>query len=286
MICACAGGCYVPVDREPVDSTKFGVLAGSDMNVVAGDTVRFSGLAHHRKKELRLEWTQLSGPSVSIADSTLLWARFEAPSVSTTTSLKFRLQAKTGSGGKKSDTVNVVVEPTSATALCLQAPLNATSYVWTSGGCTTNSAEIAGDTRVATLYRQGEAEPNGSLQAANPMLFPAQISTERVAADIDGSIHSASGDSADYYVFTPPISGDYTIYLCNDPLACQRGTVTDEWTLVVYDQDFELVGVTCCLFMRQSMSRQLSAGLPYYVSVVSQKPNLKYWEYNLTIISD
>lgn len=178
------------------------------------------------------------------------------------------------------------MEPTSATALCLQAPLNATSYVWASSGCTTNSAEIAGDSRVATLYRQGEAEPNGSLQAAEPMLFPAQISAERVAADIDGSIHSANGDSADYYVFTPPKSGDYHVYLCNDPLACQRGTVTDEQTLVVYDQDFTVLAVTCCLLMQQSMSLQLSAGLPYYVSVVSQNPTSNSWEYNLTVISD
>jgi hypothetical protein len=160
-----------------------------------------------------------------------------------------------------------------------------------SNGCTTDSAEVTGDSRVATLYRQGEAEPNDSLQAANPMLFPAQISTERVAADIDGSIHSANGDSADYYVFTPPKSGSYHVYLCNDPLACQRGTVTDEQTLVVYDQDFTVLAevenfMPWRVLVEQSISLPLGAGLPYYVSVVSQNPTSNSWEYNLTVISD
>ncbi len=284
---ACVGGCSVDKDWL---TPKFDVLAGPDMNVVTGDTVQLSGIAAHWKKELRVEWTQLSGPSVIIVDSSQVLARFEAPFVSTTTSLEFRLEATTPSGSKKSDTVTVDVEPTSATALCLQAPLNATSYVWASSGCTTNSAEIAGDSRVATLYRQGEAEPNGSLQAAEPMLFPAQISTERVAADIDGSIHSANGDSADYYVFTPPKSGDYHVYLCNDPLACQRGTVTDEQTLVVYDQDFtvlaEVENFIPFVLVGQSISLPLSAGLPYYVGVESRNPTSNSWEYNLTVISD
>jgi hypothetical protein len=282
----------VPVDYESPGSTKYAVFAGSDMNVVAGDTVVFfSAVAFHHKKKLSVKWTQLSGPSVNIVDATQSLARFEAPLVSTTTSLEFRLQARTSSGAKQSDTITVVVEPTSATALCLQAPLNATSYVWMSSGCTTNSVEIPGDSRVATLYRQGEAEPNDSLQAANPMLFPTQISTERVAADIDGSIDSSDGDSADYYVFTPPISGDYEIFLCNDPLACQRGTMTDEQALVVYDQDFTVLAevenfMPCCVLVEQSISLPLGAGLPYYVSVESQNPNSSSWEYNLTVISD
>jgi hypothetical protein len=299
LMITCVGGCHVSVDTPLDPGTKFGVFAGPDMNVVTGDTVGISATAHHRTKQISVRWTQLSGPSVIFADWTPVSvpfdshvsARFEAPFVSTTTSLEFRLEARTASGARQSDTVTIVVEPISATALCLQATLNAATYVWTSSGCTTNSAEIPGDSRVATLYRQGEVEPNDSLQAANPMLFPTQIATERVAADIDGSIHGASGDAADYYVFTPPISGDYHVYLCNDPVACQRGTLTDERTLVVYDQDFTVLAevdyfIPCCGAREQSISLPLVAGLPYYVSVLNQNPASISWEYNLTVISD
>ena len=87
LMTACVGGCSVDKD---FGSTKFGVFAGFDTNVVTGDTVQLSGIAHHRTKEIRVEWTQLSGPPVSIVDATQVSARFEAPIVSTTTTLEFR----------------------------------------------------------------------------------------------------------------------------------------------------------------------------------------------------
>jgi hypothetical protein len=67
--------------------------------------------------------------------------------------------------------------------------------------------------------------------------------------------------------------------------------VTDEQTLVVYDQDFTVLAevenfMPCWVLVGQSISLPLGAGLPYYVSVESRNPTSNSWEYNLTVISD
>jgi len=291
LMTACSGGgggngnrvCVYPLGcaKLPINA-----WAGPDQSVVDGDTVVLEGITL-ATSGLSYKWQQLSGPSVTISGSTLATASFEAPSVGTTTALTFRFTAKKKSSKKDSDDVTVAVEPTSATALCLQAPLYATSYAWTNSGCTTNSADIVGDSRVATLYRQSEAEPNGSLQTANSLIFPVQVATESQAADVVGSVHSAGGDSRDFFVFTPPSSGDYHVYLCNDPLACMRGTVSEDWYLELYDQDFNVVARTNPgVLTEQKVMLRLDAGLPYYAGVIGRNANLKYWQYSLTIIRD
>ena len=292
MMTACGGGGGGASERVCTllgcsGSMKISVSAGSDQRVVDGDTVELLGVTSYSFTGVSYKWQQLSGPSVTIFGSTLATASFEAPSVGTTTTLTFRLTIKSQNGKKSSDDVTVVVEPTSATAMCLQAPLYATSYAWTDSGCTTNSADIAGDSRVATLYRQSEAEPNSSLQAANSLIFPAQVATESQAADVAGSVHSAGGDSRDFFVFTPPSSGDYHVFLCNDPLACMRGTVSEDWYLELYDQDFNVIAYTKPgVLTEQKVVLRLDAGLPYYAGVIGRNATLRNWQYNLTIVRD
>jgi len=254
--------------------------------VVDGDTVALKGIAVFSHSDLSYKWEQLSGPSVAISGSTLATASFEAPSVFTTTTLSFRIKVK-GKSSKVSDDVTVIVEPTSATALCFQAPLYAASYAWTNSGCTSNSADIPGDSRIATLYRQSEAEPNGSLQAANALIFPSPVATEPLAADVEGSVPSVIGDRGDFFVFTPPSSGDYHVYLCNDPLACMRGTVSEDWFLELYDQNFDVVAQTKPgVLTEQKVMLKLDVGLPYYVGVIQWNAPAEDWQYNLTIIRD
>jgi len=292
MMTACSGGDGGPTERVCAivlgcSTAKISVYAGLDQSAVEGDTVELRGGTNSFKaSKLSYQWQQLTGPSVTVFGSTQAMASFEAPSVSTTTTLTFRFTIKK-SGKKSSDDVTVVVEPTSATALCLQAPLYAVSYAWTNSGCTTDGADIVGDSRVATLYRQSEAEPNDSVQAAASLIFPTPVSTEPPAADVIGSIDDASGDASDFFVFTPPGSGDYHVYLCNDPLACMRGTVTEDWFLELYDQNLTVIARTIPgKLTEQKVMLRLDAGLPYYVGVIDWGASARYWQYNLTIVRD
>jgi len=290
MMTACSGGDGGPTERVCAivlgcGSVKISVYAGLDQSAVDGDIVELKG-GSNSWSELSYQWRQLTGPSVTIVGSTLAIARFEAPFVSTTTTLTFRFTIKK-SGKKRSDDVTIVVEPTSASALCLQAPLYATIYAWTHSACTTDSADIAGDTRVATLYRQSEAELNDSSQTANSLIFPAPVSTEPPATDVIGSIDDTDDDGIDVFVFTPPSSGDYHVYLCNDPLACMRGTVSEDWRLELWDQDHTVIArTTPGRLAEQKVMLRLNAGLPYYVGVIRRNASAEDWQYNLTIIRD
>ena len=272
-----------------IGCTKLPILAGVRVrpgnHVVDGDTVVLEG-GTYASYNMSYIWKQLSGPSVAISDPTLSTVRFKAPSVTTTSTLSFRFTAKTPSRKDSAD-VAIVVEPTSASALCLQGSLYATIYVWTNSGCTTDSDDIVGDSRIATLYRQSEAELNDSLQTANSLIFPAPVSTEPPAGDVFGSIDDTDDDGIDIFVFTPPSSGDYHVYLCNDPLACMRGTVSEDWFLRLYDQDSTVIAQTTPgRLAEQKVMLRLNAGLPYYVGVIQWNAPAEDWQYNLTIIRD
>ncbi len=268
----------------------FTVDAGPDQNVIAGDMVELAGSADHSHSLLVFQWSQLSGPTVSLIAPGFAITSFKAPAVSNTTSLSFRFTATTVSTAipvsSKSDDVTIVVEPTSASALCLQAPLFATNYAWANSGCTTDSADIVGDSHIATVYRQGEAEPNDSPQSASPLTFPMRIATERTATDVAGSISAVDSDLDDFVVFTPPETGAYEIYLCNDPLVCMRGTLTSTWFLSLSDQNLDVIaGTIGGQVVEQVVRVELEAGLPYYVGIHVWDSSSTTWEYNLTIIS-
>ena len=115
----------------------------------------------------------------------------------------------------------------------------------------------------------------------NSPINPGKIIRQR------GSVHRAGGDDSDYFVFTPPDSGDYHVNLCNDPIACLRGTSSANWDLTVYDHDLTvLAGTNPGRVYERKVMLALDAGLPYYVRVVDRGENSQYWQYNLTIIRD
>ncbi len=298
MLSACSGGnsgsqdCWLLCFQGPAEPPPPGtvtVYASSDSPVTEGDTVWLSGDAvHSRHRGVSYSWNQTSGPSVTIANDYSIigtYARFVAPAVTTVTTLTFRLRAFGDDGATNSVLVDVLVQPTSASALCLQAPLFAISYAWANADCTTNSADIDDDSRIATVYRQGEAEPNDSMQSANPLTFSTRIATERIATDVAGSISGVDNDNDDFFVFTPPETGTYEVYVCNDPLVCIRGTKTDKWFLSLSDQNFEVIAGTTAALSEQVMSQVLQAGLPYYVGIHVWEADMPSWDYNLTIIS-
>jgi hypothetical protein len=297
-ISACGGGGAGPpflpecllCFSDPKIKIKPGISAsvGLDQTVIDGDTVRLAGgvrtsggcLARH-------EWKQTSGPRVGINGSTALHPRFTAPALTVPTILTFKLKAWcTNSDRKDAASVNVYVKTISATALCPAADLYTHTYVWTASGCTSSPAEQLGDTRVVTLYRQSETEPNNSGSTANSLTFPHRIGTERLAADVAGNV-TGSGDPDDIFLLSPPVSGLYEINLCNDPVACTRGTVSDRWSIAVLDQDMEAVTTTHGDgVVEQTLWVDLDAGLPYYIRVHVVEPSSPRWTYNMTVLSE
>ena len=297
LLTACGGGgseglvpdCMFCFPAAPPATVT--VDAGPDRSVTGGDTVELAGSAvHSRNWTLDRSWSQLTGPPVTIFGSGFVYAEFVAPPVSDVTALTFRFTATTITVDIPKisgyDDVTIYVEPTSASALCLQAPMFAISYAWSNNGCTTDSADIAGDSRIATVYRQGEAEPNDSSQMANPLTFPLPVADERVATDVDGLVSGVGSDYDDFFVFTPSETGLYAIYLCNDPLICTRGTATKDWFLSLSDQDFvAIAGTNGGKVESQRLTVELQAGLPYYVGVHVWHVASRPFEYNLTVIS-
>lgn len=293
LLNACGGGgphvdcigCFPSV--PPV---TLSVDAGPDQTVIEGDSVKLEGRATAALNcYVDFEWSQTSGPNVQIYGSRNPNIIFVTPPVTDGSPLIFQLKATCRDGSADFDSVTVFVEPTSVSALCFQAPMFATTYAWTNSGCTTDSADIAGDSRIATIYRQGEAEPNDSFQSANSLSFPTRLATERVAIDLAGFVSGMEGpisDFEDFFIFAPPQTGTYDIFLCNDPLVCTRGTVSDRWVLELRDQNFDPFASTHRNEVKELKLRvSLEAGLPYYLWIHVFDASSSTWDYNLTIFS-
>ena len=277
-------GCFPPA--TPVVLTAD---AGPDQTVTDGDTVELKANAVAATNcYADFEWVQTSGPNIQPRFSIIPDMTFNAPPVSDISVLNFQLKATCRDGSTDVDGITVFVEPTSATALCRQAPMFETTYVWTDNGCTTDSADIAGDTRFATIYRQDEAEPNDAFGSANSLNFPTSISTERMGTDVAGFVSGMAGpipDFDDFFIFTPPRTGSYEIFLCNDPLVCTRGTVSDIWILELRDMNFDPFAATNRNEVTELKLRvDLEAGLPYYVWIRIFVGSWTTWNYNLTIL--
>jgi hypothetical protein len=124
------------------------------------------------------------------------------------------------------------------------------------------------------------------MQLANPLTFPMPVGTERTATDVAGFVSGDGNDLDDFFVFTPPEAGIYEVYLCNDPLVCIRGTVTNEWFLSLSDQNLDVFASTIGGDLEeQVLNVQLEAGLPYYVGIHVGDAATTSWDYNLTILS-
>jgi len=296
LLAACGGGGGNILDFECLlcglesPPATITVNAGQDQTVIAEDTVLLSSSNNASQGCLAdYAWVQSSGPPVSFSSFyPYRTAEIATPLVDVNTPLTFSFSGTCNNGAADTDRVTIHVQPTSVASLCVNAPLFTTSYVWTTNGCVTDPSDISGDSRVATVYRQGEVEPNDSMQSASSLTFPTPVATERLATDVAGSVKSGGGlpwDSEDFFIFTPPRSGDYDIYLCNDPLVCIRGTVTDRWVLTLSDQNFDpIAGTPRNRIVEQVLHLWLDAGVSYYVGVDTFFGPSE-WDYNLTIIS-
>ena len=110
-----------------------------------------------------------------------------------------------------------------------------------------------------------EYEPNNTLDNANPVGFRAAAPEEHIGMDITGAVNSAD-DPADFFIFTPPRSGQFLVYLCSD--TCTDSLQTDRVYLMVYDQSQSTIASTPVGSVEtQRLSVDLVAGLAYYVEV-------------------
>jgi PGF-pre-PGF domain-containing protein/PGF-CTERM protein len=95
----------VPTNQPPT------VDAGSDQTVSGGDEVQLnaSSSSDPDGDTLSYEWTQLTGPDVTLLVNESATPTFTAPDVDEDTTLSFEVEASDGNGGSDTDTVNVTV---------------------------------------------------------------------------------------------------------------------------------------------------------------------------------
>lgn len=127
-----------------------------------------------------------------------------------------------------------------------------------------------------------EYEPNSTLDNANPVSFRAATPDEHIGMDITGAVTQAD-DRADFFIFTPPRSGHFLVYLCAD--TCTDSLQTDRVYLMVYDQSQSTVASTPVGTVEtQHLGIDLVAGLAYYVEVNGYNTGSTTEDYRLVII--
>ena len=92
-------------DDAPVAS------AGDDQSVVEGDVVRLDGTASvdPEGRDLTYEWTQISGPTVTLSDPTAARPEFRAPELGEAAEIRFELQVSDGVS-RTTDVVSIHVD--------------------------------------------------------------------------------------------------------------------------------------------------------------------------------
>ena len=127
-----------------------------------------------------------------------------------------------------------------------------------------------------------EYEPNNTLDNANPVSFGSAAPDEHIGIDIAGAINQ-SNDTADFFIFTPPRSGHFLVYLCAD--TCTDALQSDEVYLMVYDQSQTTVASTPVGAVEtQRLGLDFVAGLAYYVEVNGYNTGSAAADYKLVII--
>ena len=127
-----------------------------------------------------------------------------------------------------------------------------------------------------------EYEPNNTLDNANPVSFKNAAPDEHIGIDIRGSVNQAD-DTADFFIFTPPRSGQFLFYMCAD--ACTDTLLSDEVYVMVYDQSQStLTSTPVGTVEEQRLAVDLVAGLAYYVEINGYNTGTTAEEYRLVII--
>lgn len=127
-----------------------------------------------------------------------------------------------------------------------------------------------------------EYEPNNTLDNANPVSFRSAAPDEHIGIEITGTVNQAD-DAADFFIFTPPRTGHFLVYLCAD--TCTETLQSDAVYLMVYDQSQTTVTSTPVGAVEtQRLGVDLVAGLAYYVEVNGYNSGAAAADYKLVII--
>jgi hypothetical protein len=127
-----------------------------------------------------------------------------------------------------------------------------------------------------------EYEPNSTLDNANPVSFRSAAPEEHIGIEITGAVNQVD-DPADFFIFTPPRSGQFLVYLCSD--TCTESLESDQVYLSVYDQSQTTIASTPVGTVEtQRLGVDLVAGLAYYVEVNGYNTGSTAEDYKLVII--
>ena len=148
ILAACGGG---GDGEEPPANQPPSADAGADQTVDAGDTVTLdgSGSSDPDGTVAGYQWTQSTGPVVSLSNEDQASASFVAPELNMATELVFRLTVTDDDGEAASDDVSVTVQP--------RAPANQPP----SADAGADQTVDAGDT--VTLDGSGSSDPDGTV---------------------------------------------------------------------------------------------------------------------------
>ena len=132
------------------------------------------------------------------------------------------------------------------------------------------------------INRVSEFEPNDEAGNANPVSFPSAAPDQSLGVEISGRV-GESGDTADFFVFTPPRSGQYMAYLCAD--TCSDFARVEGVYLMAYDQQLTTLASTPLDTTRdQVMFMELDAGLAYYLEINGHQAAGAALDYTLVLI--
>lgn len=151
-----------------VTPPNFTVSAGASQTVTSGDVVTLGGSINPAQQSLSADWLQTSGLPVTLSSNTALRPTFTAPTVSTPTTLAFRLMVFSG-GRTEMATTMVTVNPRvqnqlpNATVCSQPSPAQAGQFVTLDGRC---SVDPDG-TISASRWEQIPGGPTVVLQNAN-----------------------------------------------------------------------------------------------------------------------
>jgi len=107
---------YAQAGGTPPTNTPPTANAGTDQTVSPGAAVTLRCSSTDPNGDpLTRSWSQLTGPVVTLQGANTATCTFTAPSVTTDTTLSFRLTVSDGKGGTSSDDVNVLDHPTTST---------------------------------------------------------------------------------------------------------------------------------------------------------------------------
>ncbi len=161
----------IQVDQQPVPNAHPSVAAGADQTVTEGASVSLSGTATDSDGTIaRVQWSQTTGPSVTLNTAESINASFTAPQVDTSgVSLSFTVTATDDNGASSSDSITVTVNDIPPPANIIPVATAQALSVDEDGSVSVTLSGTDADGSV-TGFAISAAPANGSLSGTAPNL--------------------------------------------------------------------------------------------------------------------